>query len=293
MDFWYDGSHAMSFYRYGTSDNPVGTLVGHTWKDWGLIPTVRPLVAPPEPKTSTIEINGADGIIDASESLTKWPLYNNRTGQWTFYVTDYNDHSGIVLDNNDAQILDNVNDPIRDTVVSSWQDMYTRLLNAIHGKTLVVVLDDDPDYYYKGKFKIAQWVSSNDGSLSGVTISYDVFPYKLKRNNTGIYIREENPSIEIIGGRQPLIPYIYTRRKNSETTGNIQLEFTNPELGIHYTGIAYGNHIQNYIRMEDLGAEHNADCIVTNLSGNNVCTLTVTNIANCEFVYLKFRVGDL
>lgn len=293
MDVWYDGSHAMSFYQYGTSDDPVDTLIGHTWRDWGLIPSARPLVTPPSPKTSTIEINGADGVIDASESLTKWPLYNNRTGQWTFYVTDYNDHSGIVLDNSNVHVLDDINDPIRDTVLSNWQGMYTRLLNAIHGKMLVVVLDDDPDYFYKGKFKIDQWVSSNDGSLSGVTISYDVFPYKFKKNKTGIWISDENPTIEIKGGRQPLIPYIYTRRKNDETTGNIQLEFINQELGIHHTGITYGNHIQKYIRMEDLGENHNADCIVTNLSGNNVCTLTVTNIANCEFVYIQFREGDL
>lgn len=293
MDIWYDGSHAISFYQYGTSNNPVGALIGHTWKDWSLIPTSRPLISPSEPKNSTIEINGADGVIDASESLTKWPLYNNRTGQWTFFVTDYDDHSDTILDNNDTEILDNEKDPIRATVVSSWQDMYTRLLNAIHGKMLVVVLDDDPDYFYKGRFKISQWVSSNDGSLSGVTISYDVFPYKMKKSNTGIYIQEKNPSIEIVGGRQPFIPYIYTRRKDDQSTGNIRLAFTNPELGINLSGITYGNHIQNYIRMEDLGTNHEADFIVTNLSGNNICTLTVTNISLCEFVYIRFRVGDL
>lgn len=293
MDVWYDGSHAMSFYQYGTSDNPVGTLIGHSWKNWGLVPTSRPLVAPPDQKTSTIEINGTDGVIDASESLTKWPLYKNRTGSWTFYVTDYNNYDEAVLDNNDAEILDNVNDLIRASILGDWQTMYTRLMNALHGKMLVVVLDDDPNFFYKGRFKISQWISSNDGSLSGVTINYDVFPYKLKKTNTGIYVKEENPSIEIVGGRQPFIPYIYTRRKDAQTTGNIQLAFTNPELGINLSGIAYSNHVQNYIRMEDFGTNHEADFIVTNLSGNNVCTFTVTNIALCEFVYLKFRVGDL
>lgn len=300
MDVWYDGSHAMSFYQYGTSDNPVGTLIGHSWKNWGLVPTSRPLVAPPDQKTSTIEINGADGVIDASESLTKWPLYKNRTGSWTFYVTDYNNYDEAILDNNDAEILDNVNDPIRASILGDWQTMYTRLMNALHGKMLVVVLDDDPNFFYKGRFNISQWISSNDGSLSGVTINYDVFPYKLKKTNTGVFMRTDNPTLEIVSGRQPVIPYIYTmgaqdpNNNNARISGKtIKLEFTNPELGIHLTNVEYSNYTGNYKKMEDLGTNHDADFIVTNFSGNNVCTLTITDISYCEYVYIRYRVGDL
>lgn len=107
-------------------------------------------------------------------------------------------------------------------------------------------------------------------------------------------ISETNPTVELIGGRQPVIPYIYTKQKNSNSTGKIKLEFTNPELGVHHSNIEYSNCLPYYTLMEDLGTKGEfADFIVTNLSGNNVCTLSITNMNLCEYVYLKFREGEL
>lgn len=292
MDIWYDGSHTISFYRYNTPDNPIGDFIGNTWINWGLVPNERPFVNPPEQKNSTIEIEGADGVIDMSESLTKWPLYNNRTGQWMFYVTDYNTYEEIITDNNNLNILDYVSEPIYASSIGTWSTKFTKILNALHGKMLIAILDDDQDYYYKGRFKIEQWVSPNDGSFSTVTIKYDLFPYKFKKNFTGIWMNENTSSISIIGGRQPIVPYIYTKRKNENTNGNIVLEFINPELGIHHTDISWSNNTRRYDLMENMGIGLK-DCVITNLSGANACTLSVTNIDQCDYVYLRYREGEL
>ena len=66
MDIWYDGTHGVSFYELLTNKsivsitnpntNVVGKLIGHTWKDWGLIPLSAPFFAPPEEKSNTIII---------------------------------------------------------------------------------------------------------------------------------------------------------------------------------------------------------------------------------------------
>ena len=36
----------------------------NTWDDWYLIPSSRPVVNPPKPKTKYIDIPGADGHLD-------------------------------------------------------------------------------------------------------------------------------------------------------------------------------------------------------------------------------------
>lgn len=292
MDVWYDGSHAISFYRFGTSDDPVGSLIGHTWLNWGLVPTSKPVVAPPSQKTSTIEIQGADGVIDISESITKWPLFNNRTGSWSFYVTDYKADDSAVLDNNDEEVLDNVDDPIIATVLESWASAYSKLLNAIHGKTMVIVLDDDPEYFYKGRFKISQWTSPNDGSLTGLTIDYDLFPYKMKKEFEEIDLIQ-NPQISISSGRQTIIPEIKTTvsGQGDATAHTLTLSFSNPEMGIAINSYSHSPGTTNYRPMENMA--NGKSFTLTNISGINVCTLNAQVGSSFTEAKIRYRIGEL
>ena len=62
----------------------------NTWDDWKILPTERPVFAPPKPKTTYIDIPGGNGTLDLSESLTGYPIYENRTGSFKFRVmNDY------------------------------------------------------------------------------------------------------------------------------------------------------------------------------------------------------------
>lgn len=121
----------------------------NTWDDWHLIPASRPLLNPPAVKTSVIEIPGGDGAIDLTTALAGRPVFKNRTGSWEFYV---------------------------ENGFKDWTALYSEIMSYLHGKKLKAILEDDPDYYYEGRFSVNNWKSDANWSL--ITIDYDVKPYK-------------------------------------------------------------------------------------------------------------------
>lgn len=123
----------------------------NTWNNWHLIPTSRPTFSMPSQKTNSIEIPGTDGAIDLSYALTKYPTFSNREGSFEFIVE------------NDFK---------------PWNVLYSEIAAFIHGQRLRCVLEDDPEYYYDGRFWIESWNSNNNGTYSTITIGYSVNPYK-------------------------------------------------------------------------------------------------------------------
>lgn len=140
--------HSVTF---GTAlENPDGLYRGkNTWDDWHLIPSSRPLVAPPSVRTKTQEIPGCNGTLDLTEILTGSPLYENRSGSMEFYV---------------------------DNGYWPWSTAYSAIMAYLHGKRMKMILEDDPDWYYEGRFAVNQWRS--DQSYSLITINYDLKPFK-------------------------------------------------------------------------------------------------------------------
>lgn len=130
----------------------------NTWDDWHLIPTSRPEIAPPEVYTNYVDLPGATGKLDLSEYLTGGPCYKNRSGSFDFYV-----ENGYGL----------------------WIDRYNEMTAFIHGKRLYMALLDEPEYYYKGRFKLEKYSSDGRSNWSTVTISYDLEPYKWPVNGSG------------------------------------------------------------------------------------------------------------
>ena len=147
---WY---HSMTFTyasEWDDDNKKHGTI--NTWDDWHLVPTSRPVFQQGEPKTTYIDIPGADGHIDLTEVLTGYPTYQNREGSVEFIVM-----------NGYRQV---------------WAAGFSKFANWLHGKKIRVVLDDDPDYFYEGRFKLTNWNSNNDGTWSNVTLDYNLKPYK-------------------------------------------------------------------------------------------------------------------
>lgn len=131
----------------------------NTYEDLFLVPTSRPVINPPTVKTKQIEVPGANGVIDLTESLTPYPVYNNRQGSIEFAVLNEKKLSG----GKEMQ----------------WQTLYSKILNMIHGHKAKVILEDDPGWYYEGRWSVGNWTSNNDGTWSNVTLDYDLHPYKL------------------------------------------------------------------------------------------------------------------
>lgn len=121
----------------------------NTWDDWRLVPVSRPLFNPPAQKVKTLEIPGGDGIIDLSQALTGYPVYQNRTGSIEFLA---------------------MND------FKPWQIAYSDIMDYLHGQKMRAILEDDPEYFYEGRFSVNEWKSEKDWSR--IVIDYDVGPYK-------------------------------------------------------------------------------------------------------------------
>lgn len=226
----------------------------NSFTDWHLVPDSRPVITMPEVKTTYVDIPGASGALDLSESLTKYPLYNNRTGELKFHVLNG---------------------------YANWKDRYHEIANYLHGKRIKITLEDDPDYYYEGRVKIA-WTSNNNGTWSDISFSYELDPYK--------YAQQEVSYVKLIGastysldfsdesvGRMPIVPYFIV---NSLETSGASVRLTNPEL-----------EITNRVKQISSNGTHTFyDLILSNISGNNHCLLTV---AGSGYVEIRYRKGDL
>ena len=128
----------------------------NTWDDWHLIPTSRPLFNPPKLKENYVDIPGGDGVLDMSTALTGRPTYENRTGSWTFAV-----QNGF----------------------KDWAVLYSEIMAYLHGQKHRAILEDDPAYYYEGRFTVNQWKS--DKNWSQIVIDYNVGPYKKVVDESG------------------------------------------------------------------------------------------------------------
>lgn len=126
----------------------------HTWRDWGLVPTSRPVFNPPSVKTIYVDIPGADGKLDLTEDLNGCVNYENRTGSFEFYVAN----------------------------TKKWIAVYSEIMSYLHGKKLEAVLDDDINYKYVGRFFVNNWKSGEYNSV--ITIDYDVEPYKIELSSS-------------------------------------------------------------------------------------------------------------
>lgn len=123
----------------------------HSYRDWGLFLKSRPVISPPTPKTVYVDIPGSDGVIDLTESLTGDVKFNNRTITCEFVVLDAR---------------------------NKWSNIYSEIMDYLHGQQMKVRFDEDPTYYYMGRLQVNEWKS--DKVTSTIVIEGNVEPYKME-----------------------------------------------------------------------------------------------------------------
>jgi hypothetical protein len=132
----------LSFYGY----HSIIISGKNTYGEWEMYPTSRPHVAPPEVKTSYVDVPGADGGLDYTDLLTGEPRFGYRKGSWEFLLIPQ----------------------------ERWPDVYRSLCNFLNGRVHTVVLEDDPTWQYKGRLSVNKWESAAHNSL--ITIDYILDP---------------------------------------------------------------------------------------------------------------------
>lgn len=172
----------------------------NTWDEWALMPVKAGRIefATPNVKREGVDIPGADGELDMTEVLTGYPTYENRRGSLKFRF--YN--NGV---------------PVR----SRWD----QLKNYLHGRRMQAIIEDQPEYYYEGRFMVGDLEWANRGNWADTEISYDLNPYKLEMTSTsedwlwnpfnfetGV-IREYGDivvgvyeAVTVVGSRKPTVP---------------------------------------------------------------------------------------
>lgn len=147
MDYLYNKKHGITFQFV----DYLGQLqTRDTWFDYKLIPKGRPFAAPPTPKTIYIDIPGLDGKLDFTEAVMGRPVFNNRSGSWTF---------------------------INSGEINSY-DNRLRLRDELDGALMNVILHGDEFHFYRGRVQLSSINVSADGSGTEFVIDYNLNPYK-------------------------------------------------------------------------------------------------------------------
>lgn len=127
--------------------------VYNTFENWALVPAERPSILPPTLKSKYVELPASDGILDYTELLLGKVPFGRRTGSWLFY-TDLDKMAALGF---------------------TWDSLYYEIVSKIHGKECEITLDDDSDFYYKGRLSVNRWRSS--ASFSEIQIDYNLDSY--------------------------------------------------------------------------------------------------------------------
>lgn len=121
----------------------------HSYWNWGLMLKKAPEVSPPEPKTHYVDIIGADGMLDLSESLTGKVKYKNRKIDMEFIIAAGRE---------------------------DWSAVYDEILENVHGKLKKISLEDETGAYYTGRVTVG--TPERDGKIITLKMSADVEPYR-------------------------------------------------------------------------------------------------------------------
>ena len=132
----------------------------NTYTEWGLIPTERPVVSPPQVKSTFVDLPSSNESIDYTEMLTGEVHYGQSTGSWSFYF--------------DPEWPNGLTDANRALTYSGklWTKVYSSLLNYVHGKQHQIVFEDEPNRIYIGRLSVSNWQSSKPFSV--IMISYNI-----------------------------------------------------------------------------------------------------------------------
>nr|DAJ56946.1 MAG TPA: distal tail protein [Caudoviricetes sp.] len=192
-----------------------GAKIGnyHTLKDWGLLMKVgSPKIGPAEVDEYLVQVPGSDTMLNLTNSLDGKPHYKKRTITMEFKCI---------------------------APKKTWSTLHSTIANAIHGKWLQCVFDDDGAWYWEGlwkvsftpaefycvftitgtcnPFKIGVYDGSNDWLWDTFNFEKDVV-----RNYTGIQLTANTETSVPISGA-PRTVGVYFKRDETEADISLSL----------------------------------------------------------------------
>ena len=162
----------------------------HSYDDLKLLLNSKE-IGSPEVKIRKIDIEGADSSLDLTDFFGE-AKFENVTHKFQF--------STIVPQ---AQFL----------------SLFSTVKNALHGKKMRVILDDDPLFYYMGRCSVSGF--TNEKNVGMVNVECDCEPYKYKLEKTVVSKAVNGTeTITLTNGRKRAVPEVVIA-----TSGSIRIEY--------------------------------------------------------------------
>ena len=180
------------------------------YDEWNIVLTKADIPLP-EPKTSLVEIKGADGVLDLSEVLTGDILYNNRVITLTFEMMDDTD----------------------------YYDLISNISNYLHGRIVTISLTNDEDYYYVGRASISQWQCIKRQGIIVITVDAEPYKYSFTETTMIVNVANQTKTITLQNSRKRVCPTL-------NVTGTITLTIN----GVDYELAEGKQQLVNFILVE-------------------------------------------
>lgn len=204
----------------------------HSYEKFGLI--LMSVTNPnPVPKTYQVEVPGADGVLDYTDAFGA-TRFNQRKlnmkfafdhGYWKRYTTN------------------------------------SEVANALHGKKMKIILDEDPGFYYLGRVNMDEWKPDKSLGILSFEIIADPYKYELLssldkwkwdtfhfptgiiRNYKDIMVDREK-TVKVIGRKKEIVPRIISDSKMEVEWKGIRYPVPKGETKIYAISIPEG---ENYL----------------------------------------------
>ena len=160
----------------------------HTFDDLNLILSVCPDMPPAKPKTTYIDIPGADGSLDLTEAHGE-VRFSERENNYTFTM-------------HPAESM-------------TWEEKMTEVSNLLNGKRMKMTLDKDEDYFWDVRVTVDDFAS--DKYLHQIVVSVRAMPYKFKQDITRriVQLSGAAQTINLMNGRKSVYPTIECSNNNT------------------------------------------------------------------------------
>lgn len=162
----------------------------HSYRDLGLLLASKEIGSPPI-KENKIDIEGADGSLDLTDFFGE-AKYDNVRHKFDFATT---------------------------VPSQSYPSIFSQIKNALHGKKMRIILDDDPQFYYLGRLSVSSF--THDRGAGYISIDADCDPYKYKLTKTKVSQSVSGTeTITLTNGRKRAVPLV-----TIQTEGSIRVTF--------------------------------------------------------------------
>lgn len=150
----------------------------HSYDDLHLILKSKEIGAP-QVKTQKINIEGADSALDLTEFFGD-VKYEDVTHRFNF-----------------------------STIVSQadFLSLYSTIKNALHGRKMRIILDDDPLFYWIGRLSVSKF--TNEKNIGIISIEADCEPYKYLLNKTVVELTVNGEFVaQVPNSRKRVVPEV-------------------------------------------------------------------------------------